>query len=303
MWLIVKEMKVFIFAFLAIFVVSIFAETETSEPVIDWSKVIPVQSRPGFWDGREIRPAYYPGNVRTGRIVGGNIVVPNSHAYQAVLLVVWLGNTLLCGGSMISNRAILTSANCLSETTSTQVILGAHQFTAVEPTQHRVTVTSSAYRIHPDYNPNNMNNDIATLILPAHVGFTPEIQPLNLAIETAGSFAGELATVTGWGRTSDESAANSPQLQYAQNNVITNADCWSFYAAIVIPSTICISNTGGRGICNGDSGSPLTVGGSGFRTQIGVASFWSTVGCAVGAPSAFARVSSFRTWINSNMIP
>lgn len=124
MWLIVKEMKVFIFAFLAIFVVSIFAEIETSEPVIDWSKVIPVQSRPGFWDGREIRPAYYPGNVRTGGIVGGNIVVPNSHAYQAVLLVVWLGNTLLCGGSMISNRAILTSANCLSETTSAQVILG-----------------------------------------------------------------------------------------------------------------------------------------------------------------------------------
>lgn len=39
---------------------------------IDWSKVVPVTDMPGFWDGRIIKPAFYPGDqTRTGRIVGG----------------------------------------------------------------------------------------------------------------------------------------------------------------------------------------------------------------------------------------
>jgi hypothetical protein len=39
---------------------------------IDWSSVIPRTEVPGFWDGRIIKPAFYPGDqTRTGRIVGG----------------------------------------------------------------------------------------------------------------------------------------------------------------------------------------------------------------------------------------
>ena len=61
-------MKLIVAAVFALLAVSAYAE----EPEIDWSKVIPISDLPGFWDGREIRPAFYPEDKsRTGRIVGG----------------------------------------------------------------------------------------------------------------------------------------------------------------------------------------------------------------------------------------
>ena len=50
----------------------------------------------------------------------------------------------------------------------------------------------------------------------------------------------------------------------------------------------------------GDSGGALVVQNGGSYTQIGVVSFVSSAGCASGYPSGYARVSSFRSWIQSN---
>lgn len=66
-------MKLIFAAIFAVMAVSAFAE-EAEWVEIDWSKVVPVQDMPGFWDGRDIRPAFYPEDMtRTGRIVGGEI--------------------------------------------------------------------------------------------------------------------------------------------------------------------------------------------------------------------------------------
>jgi len=50
----------------------------------------------------------------------------------------------------------------------------------------------------------------------------------------------------------------------------------------------------------GDSGGPLFVRNGTSFTQIGVASFVSSAGCASGAPSGYARVTSFWDWIRSH---
>lgn len=104
-------MKLIVAALFAMLAVSAFAEDDWVE--IDWSKVVPVTDMPGFWDGREIRPAFYPGDqTRSGRIVGGAIVTPHTHPYQAGLLMSFSGGTGLCGGSLISTSAVLTAAHC-----------------------------------------------------------------------------------------------------------------------------------------------------------------------------------------------
>jgi hypothetical protein len=75
-------MKLFVAAIFAFLAVSTFAED------IDWSTVVPRTEVPGFWDGRDIKPAFNTStNVRTGRIVGGAVVRPNAHPYKAGLLV------------------------------------------------------------------------------------------------------------------------------------------------------------------------------------------------------------------------
>jgi hypothetical protein len=57
---------------LACLAVAAFADFEPEWQEIDWKNVVPVTDMPGFWDGRDIKPAFYPGDqTRSGRIVGG----------------------------------------------------------------------------------------------------------------------------------------------------------------------------------------------------------------------------------------
>jgi chymotrypsin len=272
---------------------------------IDWSTVVPRTEIPGFWDGRDSRLAGVSGSSsRVGRIVGGTVVTPNSHPYQAGLLMRVGTQTGLCGGSVLTTRAILTAAHCPENTQSTQVILGAHQLTAVEPNQQRITVQPTGYRMHENYRRLTLANDIAILILPSAVTLNSFVVASVLpALGTTNNFAGQLATVTGWGRISDASSATSSHLRSVQNNVITNAVCAATYGSTILESTLCMSTAGGRGSCNGDSGGPLTVQSGGSRMQIGVVSFGHRTGCEQGHPAGFARVTSFRQWIINNQNP
>lgn len=111
------------------------------------------------------------------------------------------------------------------------------------------------YIIHPAYDPQMLYNDLAILILPRSVVFTDYIQPIQLPkYELMGkSFNGEIATVSGWGRTSDSSGATSPVLRFTQNEVKTNDACYEIFGNFVIDSTLCaITRSTKSGICNGE---------------------------------------------------
>ena len=269
---IVMKLIVAVFALLA---VSAFAEDNYDN--IDWSKVVPVTQLPGFWDGRDFGPAYYPGATRGSRIVGGNIVTPHSHPYQAGLLINFGGGTGLCGGSLVSQRAVLTAAHCSVGSSSTLVILGAHVLSANEGTQHRQTVNSWDYRIHHSYNDQNLQNDVSILLLPGNAPLNNAIRVIELAGGNSWDFAGEWATMTGWGGI--DGGGTSTHLRWTNNNIISNAQCSSTLANI-IHSTICTSTAGGRGTCGGDSGGPLTVQFQGQSLLVGVTSF-VVGGCGV----------------------
>jgi len=272
---------------------------------IDWSNVVPRTEMPGFWDGRDFDPAFYAvtDEDRSGRIVGGAVVTPGAHPYQAGLLMqTGGGGQGLCGGSIISARTVLTAAHCPDNTVSTIVVLGAHTLQTTEATQQRIQAAASWYRLHASYNRQNLNNDIATIQLPSAI--TAHARRASIALVPAGApaFAGMVGQMSGWGRTASNQGT-SAQLRSTTNNIITNAVCAQTYGTgTIIASVICTTTAGGRGTCNGDSGGPLTVVNGGARQQAGVTSFVSSQGCALGHPAGFMRVSSFRAWITSNTI-
>lgn len=201
----------------------------------------------------------------------------------------------LCGGSIISDSRVLTAAHCTIENYYTIVIAGAHEFSANEATQQRITVPSSHYRIHNAYNPLNLNNDVSVLILPSLLTLNQYVAKIELAQPSQGLFVNEQAIMSGWGVTDGGSTA--ARLRYVQRPVIANNVCAQYYTflGLIIDSTLCVSTVGGQGTCNGDSGGPLTTSNGGV--QIGVVSFVAAAGCAAGYPAGFARISSFRDWI------
>lgn len=228
-------------------------------------------------------------------------MTPHSIPFQAGLLMTLGSRTGLCGGSVLSSTWILTAAHCPINSDRTQVILGAHQITSVEENQQRFEVLPENYRIHEEYNPSNLNNDLALLLLPREAIINNDFVAVsNLpTLGRSDSFVGDLATISGWGRTSDSSGATSAFLRSAQNNIISNIVCEQTFGSIIVDSTICKATIGVQGGCNGDSGGPLTIVENAATLQIGVVSFGSNAGCELNFPSGFARVTSFRQWIET----
>lgn len=138
---------------------------------------------------------------RSGRIVGGWEVTPNSHPYQVGLLFGVPNNTrtsYLCGGSIINSRTILTAAHCIEGTDRVQIVVGAHKLMENEPSQQRFFVNSSRYRCHFAYNPFTLNNDICIILLQEEIVFNEFVQPIELPRSEhlrQRSFVAELATV------------------------------------------------------------------------------------------------------------
>lgn len=297
------EVKVFIiFTFLV-------TAAATQDDSIDYSKVIPRQEVPGFWSGRKVQPPVYPKPLHkfdrnSGRIVGGNEATPNSIPYQAGLLIAAHWWTSLCGGCLLSSKHVLTAAHCLEDSNSVQVVLGAHNLFTVEDTQVRETVPIANCVIHEEYDPVMLFNDVAMIYLSREVVFNDVIQPISLpSIEMMSEhFAGEIATVSGWGRTSDSSSAVSPVLRYTQNEIKSNSDCFDIFGDFVADSTMCsITRNTGSGICFGDSGGPLTLMENGVPKLVGCVSFALLAGCEHAYPTGYARITSFREWILHNM--
>lgn len=92
----------------------------------------------------------------------------------------------------------------------------------------------------------------------------------------------------------------SQTLNKVNLTVITNRNCTATFGPLLIRrSTLCTTWTEefGESTCQGDSGGPLALTNGTETIIVGVTSFGSAEGCASGAPSAYARVSSFNAWI------
>lgn len=153
-------------------------------------------------------------------------------------------------------------------------ILGAHFFqNQSEPNQRRHDFEFDDILIHPQWNPTLVQGDVAVIQLPTAVdliagAIRPAILPALSDVNY--DFANENAVASGWGVFSQENPVVSDVLRYVYDNVITVTQCAISTIGLANAQNICMTGTQNRGVCNGDSGGPLTVARGGLSMHVGI---------------------------------
>ncbi|XP_046734115.1 brachyurin-like [Diprion similis] len=270
---------------------------------VDWNTVSPIEVFPSNYNlDRLAKTLEYAERANPSRIVGGQEATPGQFPYQIGLLSTnAAGSTGFCGGSILNEEWILTAAHCVDSAQSVEIIIGAHNIN--EPEEGQLRVAARKIVVHENWDVMTIRNDLAVIQLAFPIEFSDRVQPIRLPrrSQVGQTFAGQTGTVSGWGRDSDSSNSVSPVLRWTQNPITTNLACSIYYFFQINSAQICLSGEGGRSSCNGDSGGPLVViEEDGIATQVGAVSFGIALGCSVGWPGVYVRLTDYLDWIADN---
>ena len=190
---------------------------------------------------------------KPSRIIGGGEVTPYSLPWQ-VAFVRRGSNTPFCGGTLISDRHVLTAAHCTSDNRNYDVIVGEHRITSTEDgTRHSVC----RYADHPSYNSQTIDNDFSILHLDQPIQLGPRAIPACLpSTNFKGDYLdGKTLTVSGWGVL--QGGGTPTGLHSVRVPGISNGQCNkpSFYNNRITNAMLCAGQPhGGIDSCQGDSG-------------------------------------------------
>ncbi|XP_034254980.1 brachyurin-like [Thrips palmi] len=241
-----------------------------------------------------------PGPARTHgghglRIFNGDVASRTQFPFQAGI---YLDFNAFCGGSLIHKNWVLTAAHCVDGFKTWTVFLGVSNMVAAKEEGREVQVSNAATR-HERYNSYEVTNDIGVIQLWREVDLSGDFIKLVQLAPAGVNYAGQKATVSGFGKVADNSQTISPHLQFTSLPVVSTDVCYKYYEAADV-SQICLEAKG-TSSCKGDSGGPLTVPSGdddGSVIQIGLTSFGCKDGCTVGCPVGFTRVNYFLDWLS-----
>lgn len=225
--------------------------------------------------------------LRTPKIINGDDAPEGDWPWMAALLYKPINSASIahfCGGALISDRHILTAAHCVTifEPGDIQILLGETKI----PTNEGNRLDIVGYTVHPQYNPNTLEHDLAIIKLKTPV----DIAPAQIALQSDAALyqPGAPAFILGWGFTDPALPILPTKLQQAQVPVVSDDVCSEELGRLFLPeSMMCAgikstSSSAQDGVdsCIGDSGGPMVVSdGAGAWKIVGVVS-WGMGDCA-----------------------
>lgn len=224
--------------------------------------------------------------------------------YQVMLIGKQLWRKrILCGGTLLDKRWVLTAGHCTMGVTHYDVYLGTR---SMQDTQQLggLVLRSNKFIVHERFNPETAANDIALVKLPVDVEFTARIRPATLPTHQRYNeqFTGQSVVASGWGAMVEMTSSDA--MQYTELKVISNAECAEEYD-VVTAGVMCAKGLKDETVCTGDSGGPLVL--KGTHMLVGITSFGPADGEAGGGcerttvPGGFTRVTHYLDWIESKI--
>merc|ERR1712168_1718347 len=245
------------------------------------------------------------------RIVGGKEVNPKYKLPYQVLVSPCNkeGRCLMCGGTILNKRYVVTAAHCLYGGNDQLTLKGGATFRVMLGEHDHCKATSSfvlasAVHKHPKFDLNNPSgdNDIAILKLSKDLTFSDKIKPVCLPTSATKDYSGKASTVSGWGGTKAYTPlkpVDQPRQCALKEAIVdilkpSSKKCSNFIGDSSSTTMLC-AWAKGKDACQGDSGGPLTVAENGKYVLVGVVSYGS--GCATEHPGVYARVQGFLPWM------
>jgi transmembrane serine protease 9 len=244
------------------------------------------------------------------KIVGGNVIDEHTYPWQVRLNI----EGGLCGGTILSDRWVLTAAHCCEGASSATIHIGDYNMAKEDAGEF--SVEAKKIIVHPEYGKHPQSqiaNDICLLRTPnLDAKKNDDSVYASACLPTADYNHGEACFVSGWGTTSSggntsnkmrEVGINLMSIEFCNdpNNVANKMVGATFKNLEMCAGTPDgdDDNTmvdAGKDACQGDSGGPLTCVRDGQPIVAGVVS-WG-YGCAAeGQPGVYANTYYYTDWI------
>ncbi|GJQ73798.1 hypothetical protein Trydic_g18738 [Trypoxylus dichotomus] len=215
----------------------------------------------------------------------------------------------LCGGSIISEKFIITAAHCIitSSNKVKYVAVGAYSLSQLNSDDNVQKYDVKETYVHREYNVIDYYNDIALIEINGTISFDFRIRPACLHNSRD---LPEMFMITGWGSL-ESGGQTSNILQKATVVRVNHEICTRIYGnrrrlpnGVKENLQICARGSGNQlaDTCQGDSGGPLQVKMPllNIYTVVGITSFG--IRCGITA-SVYTRVSNYVPWVEKIVWP
>ena len=268
----------------------------------------------GTWSGQT--PACRPSTSDCGRschthsrIAQGKTVAEGEFPWQAM---VCLFGKHICGGTLISDKCVVTAAHCLTifggqkpDPSLFSVCVGrmCSQCRRHEKLGDLQCSKVSRIAIHPDYNTTFLGDDIAVVQLNTSVQLKCDsVMPICLPDENRDRDyirENRPAVVTGWGRkASNKTDFSARCLRKGNVRIVSDTTCGKSHSIPLAGRVMCATDDNGP--CQGDSGGPLMVRNLDYQSRwviTGVTS-WGK-GCGRhDSYGVYTEVLPYKDWIS-----